>query len=182
MLAAIIVAAAILLDQITKIIAVTNLEHLGDSASFIPGFMRFQRYHNDGGAWSMFGGGGWKWFFLIAISTLAIGAIVFILVKYYKRHTLLTVSLAMVLGGAVGNMIDRFRLGYVIDFLHTEFIKFPTFNIADCFITVGTILLAVYIIFYETKAEQKAKAQKAVLEEAAPAEAEDTSKETTENE
>lgn len=188
MLAAIIAVVAVILDQITKIIIASNLPNEGDSIAFIPGFMSFTRHHNTGGAWSMMDGGGWKWFLLITVSLLAMGAIVFMLVKYYKRHILLTVSLSMILGGAVGNMIDRFRLGYVVDFLHTEFMDFPTFNVADCFITVGTIALGVYIIFFESKIEKRLKAEKeesiADFTETATAEEnqpEDTSKETPEN-
>ena len=103
----------------------------------------------------------------------------FILIKYYKRHVLLNISLAMVLGGAVGNMIDRFRLGYVVDFLDTEFIRFPTFNIADCFITVGAILLGVYIIFFDSKAEKRLKAEN---EAAHAADGQPENEDTVENE
>jgi len=188
MLAAIIAVVAVILDQITKIIVDINLPNEGDGVAFIPGFMSFTRYHNTGGAWSMMDGGGWKWFLLLTVSLLAMGAIVFMLVKYYKRHILLTVSLSMILGGAIGNMIDRFRLGYVIDFLHTEFMDFPTFNVADCFITVGTIALGVYIIFFESRIEKRLKAEKEAsvadfVEPAEPIEEQpqDTSKESTEN-
>ena len=85
-----------------------------------------------------------------------------LLVKEYKRHKLMTVSLAMVLGGGIGNMIDRVRLGYVVDFFKTEFIDFAIFNVADCFVTVGAILLAVYVIFYEPKVDAELKAKGSV--------------------
>ncbi len=178
MLAAIIAIIAVIADQATKLIVVHNIEYKG-SAPFIPGFMRFFHTRNTGGGWSMLNGGGWERFLLISVSLIAMGAVLFILIKYYKRHVLLNISLAMVLGGAVGNMIDRFRLGYVVDFLDTEFIRFPTFNIADCFITVGAILLGVYIIFFDSKAEKRLKAEN---EAAHAADGQPENEDTVENE
>lgn len=159
MLAAIIAIIAVIADQVTKHIVNVNLPNEGDSVPFIPGFMSFTRYHNTGAAWSVMDGGGWERVILLTVSFISMGLILFLLIKYYNRHKLFTVSLAMVLGGAVGNMIDRIRLEYVIDFLHTEFIDFPTFNVADSFITVGAVLLAVYVIFFESKVEKRLQAQ-----------------------
>ncbi len=112
----------------------------------------------------MLDGGGWERVLLLFLSLSAMGLIIFILVKFYKRSRLLDISLAMVLGGAAGNMIDRLRLQYVVDFLHTEFMSFPTFNIADCFITVGAALMMVYILFVDPKIEKRPEAEKAALE------------------
>ena len=161
MLAAIIVIFSIIADQVSKYIVVQNIELRG-SVPFINGFMNFYHTRNEGGGWSILDGGGWERLVLLSISLIAMGLIVYILVKFYKRHTLLNVALAMVLGGATGNMIDRIRLGYVVDFFHTEFIDFPTFNVADCFITVGAVLLCVYVIFFDAKVEKRIKAEQAV--------------------
>ena len=89
------------------------------------------------------------------------------LIKEYRRHPLMNLSLGMVLGGGIGNMIDRIRLGYVVDFFHTDFIDFAVFNVADCFITVGAVLLAVYVIFFEPRVEKKLQAEKKAAEESA---------------
>lgn len=172
MLAAIIAIFAIIADQVTKYIVVRNMPNENDSIPFIDGFMRFQRVHNTGGGWSILDDGGWERIVLLGISLIAMGLIVYVLVKFYKRHVLLNVALAMVLGGAVGNMIDRFRLKYVVDFLYTEFIDFPTFNIADCFITVGAVLLCVYVIFFDAKVEKRIKAEQNAACEADRAEPE----------
>ncbi len=163
MLAAIIAIFAIIADQITKYIVVQNIE-LHDEIPFIKGLMSFYHTRNTGGGWSILDGGGAERVILITVSLLAMGLVVFILAKNYHRHPLMNISLAMVLGGGVGNMIDRIRLEYVVDFLHTEFIDFPTFNIADCFITVGAILLAVYVIFYDSKVEKRLAEEKAANE------------------
>lgn len=160
MLAAIIVAVAVLADQITKYIVVANIG-LHDTVPFIPYLMSFYHTRNTGGGFSMLNGGGWERVVLITVSLLAMAGITVLLVKWYKRHKLLTVALAMVLGGALGNMIDRLFLGYVVDFLHTEFMDFPTFNIADCFITIGAILLGVYVIFFDSKVEARLKSDNA---------------------
>lgn len=156
-------------DQLTKFFVVENIEFHGE-VPFINGFMKFYHTRNTGAAWSIMDGGGWERFILLAVSVLALGALLFVLIKFYRRHILLTVSLSAVLGGALGNMIDRIRLGYVVDFLATEFIEFPTFNIADSFITVGAILIAVYIIFFDSKVEKHIKAAKALEEESKPEE------------
>ncbi|MBE6692063.1 MAG: signal peptidase II [Ruminococcaceae bacterium] len=163
MLAAIIAIFAIIADQITKYIVVQNIE-LHDKIPFIKGFMSFYHTRNTGGGWSILDGGGSERVVLITVSLLAMGLVVFVLAKNYHRHMLMNISLAMVLGGGIGNMIDRIRLQYVVDFLHTEFIDFPTFNIADCFISVGAVLLIIYVLFYDSKVEKRLAEEKAANE------------------
>ncbi len=163
MLAAIIAVLAIIADQVTKYIVVQNIK-LHDEIPFIKGFMSFYHTRNTGGGWSILDGGGAERVVLITVSLCAMALVVFVLAKNYHRHVLMNISLAMVLGGGIGNMIDRIRLQYVVDFLHTEFIDFPTFNIADCFITVGAILLSVYVLFYDSKVEKRLAEEKAANE------------------
>lgn len=160
MLSAIIIVVAVILDQFTKYLVVQNIPLRG-SVPFIDGFMKFYYTRNTGAAWSIMDGSGWERAILLTVSLIAMGAMLFMLIKYYRRHILLTISLSAVFGGALGNMIDRIALGYVVDFLSTEFIEFPTFNIADSFITIGAVLMAVYIIFFDAKAEAKIKAEQA---------------------
>ena len=185
MLAAIIIALAIIADQVTKYFVVQAAAPIVDGRSswaqeFIPGVLSFRYRENNGGGWSILDGGGIQWFLLNAISIAAIVFMIVFLVKYYRRHPLLSVSLAMILGGAMGHMIDRLRLRYVVDFLHTEFMEFPTFNIADCFITVGAISLGVYIIFYDAKVEKRLLAEKEANEKLIEIKPDEVSSETEE--
>ncbi len=159
MLAAVIAVLAIIADQITKYIVVENIEFKG-TAPFIPGFMSFYHTRNTGAAFSMFSDQ--RWVFMV-FSFISMGLIIFLLIKEYKRHKLLNIALSMVLGGGIGNMIDRIRFGYVVDFFHTDFMDFAVFNVADCFITVGAVLLGVYVIFFEPKVEKRLKAEKEAL-------------------
>ena len=159
MLAAVIAILAVIADQVTKYIVVENIDFKG-TVPFIPGFMSFYHTRNTGAAFSMFSDQ--RWVFMV-FSFISMGLIIFILIKEYKRHKLLNLALAMVLGGGIGNMIDRIRLEYVVDFFKTEFMDFAVFNVADCFITVGAVLLGVYVIFFEPKVEKRLKAEKEAL-------------------
>lgn len=163
MLAAIIAVVAVILDQVTKYFVVQGIE-LYETKPFIPGVMSLYHTRNTGAAFSMLSEH--RWVFMV-FSVISMGMIIYILVKEYKRHILMNISLGMILGGGIGNMIDRIRLEYVVDFFHTDFVDFAIFNVADCFITVGAVLLAVYLLFFESKvekriAEEQKKAQEAV--------------------
>lgn len=157
MLAAVIAVFAVIADQISKYFVVQTME-LHETVPFINGFMSFYHTRNTGAAFSMLSNNRWVFMVMSAVSMIIITVL---LVKEYKRHKLMTVSLAMVLGGGIGNMIDRIRLGYVVDFFKTDFVRFAIFNVADCFVTVGAILLAVYVIFYESKVDAEIKARQA---------------------
>lgn len=141
-----IVSLSVILDQITKFIAVENLKPIGTHA-FIDGFIRFHYVQNTGAAFGMMKN--FRWFF-IAVSSIAIVAIVFYLLKYRKSIScLLGISLSMIVGGGIGNQIDRILNGYVVDFIEPVFVNFAVFNIADCFITVGTVLIIIDLIFID---------------------------------
>ena len=158
MLAAIIAVAAVILDQITKYFVVRGIE-LYETKPFIPGVMSLYHTRNTGAAFSMLSDH--RWVFMV-FSVISMGLIIFLLAKEYKRHMLMNISLGMILGGGIDNMIDRVRLGYVVDFFQTDFMEFAIFNVADCFITVGAVLLAVYVLFFEPKVERRlAEEQKA---------------------
>ncbi len=170
MLAALIAVVAVILDQITKYFVVQNIELYG-TKPFIPGVMSLYHTRNTGAAFSMFSEH--RWVFMV-FSVISMAMIVYILWKEYKRHILMNISLGMILGGGIGNMIDRVRLEYVVDFFHTDFVDFAIFNVADCFITVGAVVLAVYLLFFEPKVEKRlAEEQKR---------AQELSLDTTENE
>ena len=105
---------------------------------------------NTGAGFGVFSG--YTWILTLLTLVVIIGAVSYVVVKRPINRLFLTGFIFM-LGGAVGNVIDRIRLGYVIDFFDFRLINFPVFNIADCFITVGAIIFAVYVIFYSDKKE-----------------------------
>ena len=141
-----LVAAAIAaVDQFTKYLTVSNIA-LYEDVPFLPGFLQLTYVQNTGAAWSLFDG--MRWMFVLVFLALT----VLLLWEYFKKPMPFTKlerwCLAAVYGGGLGNMIDRIRLGYVVDMIETQFIVFPVFNVADCFITCGCILLMVHLIFF----------------------------------
>ena len=132
-------------DQFTKFVVLENIA-LYEKVPFLPGFLGFTYVQNTGGAWSLFSGMMWLFVAVFAVLT------VLIFVEYFwKRMPFTTFErwcIAAIYGGGLGNMIDRVRLGYVVDMIETEFITFPIFNVADCFITCGCIAMIVSLIFF----------------------------------
>ena len=159
MLAFFVTLGVVVLDQLTKLIVRLSMD-VDERICFIPHIMNFTYVENDGAAFGMLDDA--RWVFLVA-STVTIVVIVWFLHKHGSRHPLLTTSLSFILGGGIGNMIDRLFVTnakgeYVVtDFLETAFMKFAVFNVADSFITVGAILLGVYVIFIEPKVEKRIK-------------------------
>ena len=156
-LIAIVLIAGI--DQLIKFFIVENFA-LYDERPFLQiGSLDILHLHyiqNTGSAFSSFAG---MTVFLLVLTTIGIGVCTYFLVKKAKNRPLLFWSLTMILGGAVGNLIDRlFRGGAVVDYLDVQLFQFAIFNFADCFITVGTVLLAVYILFFMDKDDKRLKA------------------------
>ena len=147
---------SVILDQLTKAIVVSQMA-LYEEVPFLPGLIRFYHTRNTGAAFSMFSDN--RWVFMV-FSVIAMMIMTYLLVKFHGRHWLLSVSLAAVLGGRIGNMIDRVLSGYVVDFLDFQFMKFAVFNVADIFVTCGSVALAVYILFIEPKVEKRLQEQK----------------------
>lgn len=147
---------SVILDQLTKAIVVSQMA-LYEEVPFLPGLIRFYHTRNTGAAFSMFSDN--RWVFMV-FSVIAMMIMTYLLVKFHGRHWLLSVSLAAVLGGGIGNMIDRVLSGYVVDFLDFQFVKFAVFNVADIFVTCGSVALAVYILFIEPKVEKRLQEQK----------------------
>ena len=134
-------AIVIGLDQLTKS-WITSGFQLGDSIT-ITSFFNLVLAYNTGAAFSFLAGaGGWQRVFFIAIAAVASIVIVYLMRKP-QNHTLMNAALALILGGAIGNVIDRVRLGHVVDFIqvHGAGYYFPAFNVADSAITVGAALL-----------------------------------------
>ena len=146
----------IILDQWTKWLAETNLTFL-EPVPVIEPFLNWTLAYNYGAAFSFLAdAGGWqKWFFAglaLLMSLFLIGY----LAKAPRQAKLLSLGLALVLGGAVGNLIDRLLHGHVIDFIHVHYADvwhYPIFNIADIGISIGVLLIVIDMLFLEKKRE-----------------------------
>lgn len=141
----------IALDQITKIL-ITSSFSLGQEKSIIKGILSFTYVKNEGAAFGMLQGA--RVFFIIITIIVIIAAIWYIL-KMHPHSKLEKTALAFIGGGAIGNFIDRAALGYVRDFIMTDFINFPVFNIADCFVCIGAGLYILYVLLDFSKAKEK---------------------------
>ena len=148
-------AALLGADQWVKAWVVGHLQ-MGETTSLFPGFLELMRVHNYGAAWSSFSGARWL---LIALTAAGMCAIAWLLVKIV-RHPLGQWSLAIILGGGIGNLIDRVRLGYVVDMLDTMFMDFPVFNVADVFVVCGTICALIYYLAFYGKYDEKHRENK----------------------
>ena len=117
--------------------------------------MHLKYIENDGSAFSSFSG---QRVLLLVVTTVGMIVCSYLLVKYGKKNKLLYSSFIMILGGALGNMIDRiFHGGLVVDYLDLQLFQFAVFNFADCFVTVGTVLLMIYILFFMDKENKNDK-------------------------
>lgn len=142
------------IDQLTKFLAVKYLT-IYDEIPFIKGIINFKLVYNTGFAFGLGDGYQWIWSIVSIIGCIIIG---YFMKKADFHHNLLyTICLILLFAGTFGNMIDRiFSEKGVIDFLNPAFVDFAVFNVADSYITIGAILLAVYIIFFY-KEEDKTK-------------------------
>lgn len=147
-----IIATTIFLDQITKWLTVINLD-LGETYPLINGVFHFTYVRNEGAAFSIFSDPDERWIFM-SISTVAIIALSIYLWTKRNDSKLLGVALSFIIGGGIGNMIDRIALKYVIDMLDFRLINFAIFNVADSFVCIGVGLFALYVILDEIKAHK----------------------------
>lgn len=142
-----VIAAVILFDQLSKILCVEYLMDAG-SVSVIPKIVNFTYVENRGAAFGMLADH--RWVFMV-LSVAAIVLIVVYLAKAKPQSVLQRVSIALIAGGGIGNMIDRVLRGYVVDFIDVQFVKFYVFNIADSAVCVGCGLLILWGIISEVK-------------------------------
>ena len=141
----IIVASVILLDQVTKFFALKFLQ-LNTPLPLIKNFLNLTLVHNRGAAFGFFQN---QLLLFVLVSLLAIGMIIYNL-KNKSSSIILKLSLSLILGGAVGNLIDRLRFGFVIDFLDLR--VWPVFNIADSVITIAALALSWELLFKKNAA------------------------------
>ena len=150
-----LLAVLIGLDQALKYWTVTHLA-LGESAQLIPGVLQLTRLHNYGAAWSSLSG---KTAVLLVITAALMIAVAWLLIRRIVRHPLGVTAGLFILGGGLGNMIDRVWHGYVVDMLDiSPLFSYPVFNLADCFVVVGAILGSVYYLWFYDKYDRKGKA------------------------
>lgn len=143
-----IVVIIIALDQISKYWVVNNIGPT-DSITVIPGVIDFVYVKNTGAAFSFLADKTYGIIFLSCISVVFCIGVIWFMIKKKPQNKLLTISLALMLSGALGNVIDRISRGYVVDFIETTFIKFPVFNIADIAITLGAALVIIFVLFFD---------------------------------
>jgi signal peptidase II len=156
-----ITAAIIVLDQLTKFWVVSSM-YMGESVNVLPVF-DIHRTFNTGAAWSMFDnpGGAQRWVFSALAVGVSIALVIWLRRLVLATHVMLVAGLTLILGGAIGNVIDRLRLGHVTDFLlfYWKDSMFPAFNIADSAITIGAALVILDAL-REGRRERQAQASK----------------------
>jgi signal peptidase II len=138
----------IVLDQFTKVLAVSHLMNKADII-LIPGVLQLHYLENTGAAFSILEG---KQVVFAIITPILLVALCYILVKMpqVKKYQALDYIIVFLVAGAIGNYIDRIMNNYVVDFIYFSLINFPVFNVADCYVTVSVILLLILIMWYYT--------------------------------
>ena len=143
---AVLTALLVILDQATKLAAVSALKD-GGPYVLIPGVFQLQYLENRGAAFGLLQNAR---IFFLAVTLIALAAVIYVLVRLplKRKYIVLRFLMVLIAAGAVGNMIDRVFLGYVRDFLYFSLIDFPIFNVADIYVTCATILLILLLLFY----------------------------------
>nr|WP_263432671.1 MULTISPECIES: signal peptidase II [Metabacillus] len=142
------------IDQVTKWLIVKNME-LGESITVIENFIYITSHRNRGAAWGILQGQ--MWFFYI-ITTVVIIGIIYYIQKYTKENKVMGIALGLMLGGAIGNFIDRLFRKEVVDFINTYIFSydFPIFNVADSALCVGVVLLFIQMLLEGKQEKEKA--------------------------
>lgn len=139
----------VIMDQLTKYLAVIGLKNQ-PAFTIIDGVLAFNYLENRGAAFGMLQN---QKFFFVFVAFVFLSVILYVLIKapLDKKYNRLHILLTMIAGGAIGNMIDRLRLDYVVDFIYFVLINFPIFNVADIYVTVGTVILIIQVLFIYTE-------------------------------
>lgn len=148
--------ALAVIDQVIKFFVNANLKEVG-SVSVIDNLLSFTYVENNGVAFGSFAGN--RWIF-VALTTALIAAILIYMFKKKPQSKLFYASVALIVGGGIGNFIDRVLYGYVIDYISLSFFP-PVCNFADYCITVGTVLLMIYVLFFTSTGKKDLKNDKA---------------------
>ncbi|MGD8521861.1 MAG: signal peptidase II [Desulfobacterales bacterium] len=146
---AVIGGCVVIVDQITKLLILRHLP-FNQNITVIAGFFDIVHINNPGGAFGLLASLSpqWRTIIFLFISSLAVGLIFYFYIKTPQSHPWLAAGFALIFGGAIGNLIDRLRFGFVIDFLDFYIAKYhwPAFNIADSAITVGLAIFVIHIV------------------------------------
>ena len=148
-MAALVLAA----DQWLKFWVVENLP-LGETAPLLPGLVQLRNVHKYGAAWSSFSGSGKL---LLAVTGAIVLGVAILVAARIIRHPLGLTAAFLVISGGLGNIIDRARLGYVVDMFDLLFMDYPVFNIADICIVCGCILGCIYYLWFYEKYDKRKK-------------------------
>ena len=152
MFAALLALGGFTLDQWLKAYVTANIP-LGRSQPLVPGLVELRTVHNYGAAWSSFSGMRWL---LVAVTCCIVAAVAVLLARRVVRHPLGVAAGCLILSGGLGNLLDRVRLGYVVDMFQFEFWQsYPVFNVADIFVVCGAVLGAVYYMWFYEKYDKK---------------------------
>lgn len=138
-------------DQAVKLWVVSRLA-LYESAPLVPGIVELYYIRNTGGGFSILTDHTWL---LTAVTAVLMAGIAAVLFKKMFSHPLAMWTLTAILGGGLGNLVDRVRLGYVVDMFNFQFIRYPVFNVADMLVVGGTILFAAYYLLLHDKVTKK---------------------------
>ena len=152
-LLAVIAAAIVGLDQWTKALTLA-----ADRAGSLPsesilGIFHITHTENDGAIWGILSGQTWLFILIMVLFLAVLGVMIW---RKWLTKKFEWLCLAFIAGGGIGNMIDRLISGSVTDMIKFDFVEFPVFNVADCFITVGCIALLVYILFFDREKKHEA--------------------------
>ena len=131
-------AVVVIADQLVKWLSI----RLTEAVTLIPGVLRFTYAENTGMAFSLLSGRSW----LLGLVSAACIALGWLVLRRFRLGTLSRIAAMLMLGGAVGNMLDRFFRGFVVDMFETLFVRFAVFNVADAALTIGTVLMAASLL------------------------------------
>ena len=147
------IAACIAADQAVKLYVVSHLA-LYDRAPLLPGVVELFYIQNTGGGFSILTGHTWL---LTALTAVLMAGLAVLMVKKVFDHPIAMWSMAAILGGGLGNLVDRVRLGYVVDMFNFQFMDYPVFNLADILVVCGTLCFAGYYLFLYGKEPKSAE-------------------------
>ena len=155
MLYMILFVILVVIDQVVKFLVRVNIP-LGESVPFIPHVIDLTYVQNTGAAFSLLREHTWL---LTLVSAVLVVVIAWLVFRRHITGRLGLLAATLVLAGGVGNLIDRVALGYVTDMFQTTFIDFAVFNVADSCLTIGVILLVVYVLFFYDKLHKKEESE-----------------------
>ncbi|OGW50132.1 MAG: signal peptidase II [Nitrospirae bacterium GWC2_57_9] len=151
-----IIGAILILDVFTKYL-VEKYIRLYDVVTVVPGFFNLTHVRNKGAAFSILASLPDRWRVLFFVTVTMIAVVVILILLRKTHESLLVIAFSLIVGGAVGNLIDRIRYGEVVDFIqwYVKSWYWPSFNVADSAISVGVALLAVDMLFFEKTRQKK---------------------------